>query len=449
MRRRTPLLLARAEAQLRAGAGAGDDARAAFGDAAAAARASGDADALARAALGHGGLGVTIIDVDERTVALLEEALAASSRSSALRARLTARLAVELYYAPGRDRSEALSEEAVALARASGDDGALAYALNARHVALWRPDRARERLATTDEMLAVAECAGDPVAELQARNWRVTDRFELADRHGWWTEVEAHGRLAERLRLPAYRWYTPLWEAVRAQGEGRFADSHPLQAAARADGERAGDRNAELFAAMLEAHEGVMRGEMQEMDVAFLRDKVASSPAATAYRTMLAWLLAARGAHDEGQCELAAVARDSFADLPFDANWLSAMVETAEACRLLGAREAAAEVYARLAPYAGRNAAAGRAVVTYGSVERPLGLLAATTGHHAEAVAHLEAAVAANEALGSAPWAAHARAALGAVLVEAGEEARGRDELACAATEARRLGLTGLERRLA
>jgi hypothetical protein len=297
-------------------------------------------------------------------------------------------------------------------------------------------------------MLAVAARAADPVAELQGRNWRVTDRFELADRDGWWAEVEAHGRLAVQLRLPAYRWYTPLWEAVRAQSEGRFADSHPLIEEARADGERAGDRNAELFAGMLAAQETVLRGEMAELDQAFLLDKVAHSPAAMAYRTMLAWSLAETGAEDEARRELAMVARAGFADLPFDANWLSAMAETAEACRLLGARAVAAEAYARLAPYRSRIAAAGRAVGSYGVVERPLGLLAATIGRHAEAIAHLEAAVAADEALGFAPWVAHGRAALGEALLAAGEETRGCEELARAAAEARRLGLTGLERRL-
>ena len=137
------------------------------------------------------------------------------SKIRALRSRVQARLAVELYYAPDRTRSEALSAEAVATARASGDASALASALGARHVALWRPDRVEERLAVAGEMIAAAREAGDRHAELQAHNWRVADLFELGDMAAWQEEIARHARLAEELRLPAFQWYTPLWAAVR------------------------------------------------------------------------------------------------------------------------------------------------------------------------------------------------------------------------------------------
>src|SRR4029453_18682983 len=101
---------------------------------------AGDPVLLGRAALGHAGLGISIIDLDAPTIALLEEALAAVAEP-VLRSELLARLAVELYYAPSRDRSEEPSSQAVAVARESGDPRAVAAALNARHVALWRPDR--------------------------------------------------------------------------------------------------------------------------------------------------------------------------------------------------------------------------------------------------------------------------------------------------------------------
>ena len=106
------------------------------------------------------------------------------SRTAPLRSRVQARLAVELYYAPDRTRSDAHSADAVATARASGDASALASALSARHVALWRPDRVEERLAVADEMIAAAREAGDRHAELQAHNWRVADLFELGRHDG-------------------------------------------------------------------------------------------------------------------------------------------------------------------------------------------------------------------------------------------------------------------------
>src|SRR5205823_405029 len=126
--------------------------------AAALARERDDARGLAQAALGFAGLGVTIVRVDQPTVALLDEALSMLGEADqALRARLLARLAVELYYAPARDRSDALSRDAVATARAAGDPGSLGFALNARHVALWKPDRLKERLRIADEMITLGD----------------------------------------------------------------------------------------------------------------------------------------------------------------------------------------------------------------------------------------------------------------------------------------------------
>ena len=248
---------------------------------------------LGRAALGHAGLGISIIDLDARAIALLEEALAAlGDREPVLRSELLARLAVELYYAPSRDRSEALSSQAVAVARGAGDRRAVAAALNARHVALWRPDRLAERLAAADEMLAVAD---EPHVELQARNWRVVDLFEALEMDEWRAEVARHGELAARLRMPTYTWYTPLWAAVDAVHAGRWDEAAALGDRAREEGRRAGDRNADLFADMLRFDEVIMRGTWEDLDLELLLERIANSPAGMAWRATYAWMLAATG----------------------------------------------------------------------------------------------------------------------------------------------------------
>ena len=175
-----PVLLARGDALLRAGEPA--SAREVFSVAARLARRRGDPALLAEAALGFAGLGIAIVDLDTESIARLEEALEAlGAGEPILRSRLQARLAVELYYATDRRRSETLSADAVATARASGDPSALASTLNARHVALWRPDRIDERLATAADMIDAAREAREPHSELQARNWRVMDLFERGD----------------------------------------------------------------------------------------------------------------------------------------------------------------------------------------------------------------------------------------------------------------------------
>ena len=97
------MLLARGDALLRAGEPAA--AREAFSAAALLARRRADAALLAHAALGFAGLGIAIAEVDALVVDRLEEALERTG-DPVLRSRLMARLAVELYYAQDRARSE-------------------------------------------------------------------------------------------------------------------------------------------------------------------------------------------------------------------------------------------------------------------------------------------------------------------------------------------------------
>ena len=424
-----PVLLARGDALLRAGEPA--PAREAFTAAAALARRRGDPVLLGEAALGFAGLGVAIVDLDAEAIERLEEALE-TVEDRVLRSRLQARLAVELYYAPDRTRSEALSAEAVATARAAGDPSALASALNARHVALWRPDRVGERLATAADMIAAARETGERHAELQASNWRVTDLFELGDMPACRDEMAHHARLADELRLPVFQWYTPLWAAIDALLAGRFAAAERLANEAREAGVRAGDRNADLFADMLEFGGQIERGAFDEVDMGFIEDKIANSAAGPAYASSYAWMLAARGEAERARATLDAVIAHPHA---FDANWLSAQAECAEACVALGDATHAAVVYDRLAPYAGRPATAGRAVASYGATDRHLGGLAALLGRRDDAVRHLRAAIARNDELGCTVWRLHAQWWLQRIAPED-------PVLASAAETAHALGLT-------
>lgn len=296
------LQIARGDALLRAGDPGG--ARECFAAAATLARAIGDAEPLARAALGRTGLGVAIIDLDPERIALLEEALdALGGADDVLRSQLLARLAVELYYAPTRDRSEALSAQAVAVARATADPRALTAALNARHVALWRPDRLRERLEAADEMVEAAYAAGERHLELQARNWRVVDLFELGEMDAWRLEVGRHGALSAELRLPAFTWYTPLWRAVEALHRGSFAQAQALRGEALEAGRRAGDPNAELFTQMLMLQDALLRLDFSAFDLPLFEEKIATSPAGVSWRCGYTWMLVELGRLDErGSC---------------------------------------------------------------------------------------------------------------------------------------------------
>jgi tetratricopeptide (TPR) repeat protein len=393
-----PVLLARGDALLRSGQP--EAARTAFTNARAISQRRGDSTLLAQAALGFAGLGITIVDLDTEAIARLEEALE-RTEDPPLRSRVQARLAVELYYAPDRTESDRHSAQAVATARTSGDTSALASALSARHVALWRPDRVEERLSVADEMIAAARDAGDRHAELQAHNWRVADLFERGEMTAWREEIARHARLATDLRLSAFEWYTPLWSAVDAMLAGRAEEAERLSLVAREAGRRAGDRNADLSATMVRFCEHAQREAYDKVDLAFVRDKIANSPAGIAYRGGYTWILAGRGETERAREQLHATMALTHA---FDANWLSLQAELAEASVLLGDSTFAITLYERLTPYAGRPVTAGRAVCSYGAVDHRLGRLAALLGRKLDAIRHLDDAIRLNDSFGCVVW---------------------------------------------
>src|SRR5438067_2056109 len=124
---RLELLIRLGEAQRRAG---DPGHRRTLLHAAALARRLGDTDGLVRAALVNGrAIAYSRLgELDPERIAVLEAALEDVVETDLeSRARLMANLAVELVFAADRDRRVALSDEALAAARASGNDAVLAH----------------------------------------------------------------------------------------------------------------------------------------------------------------------------------------------------------------------------------------------------------------------------------------------------------------------------------
>ena len=171
------ILVALGESRRRAGETAG--ARETFSRAVGIARRRGDGRMLAHAALGYAGVWSEAGLVDETAVSILREALATlEPGGSALRVRLLARLALELYLG---DEGSHLSQEAVETARRLADQRALLGALHSRHATLLDPAALDERLAVATEIVRHADTVGDPELTLQGHYWRLADLLELGD----------------------------------------------------------------------------------------------------------------------------------------------------------------------------------------------------------------------------------------------------------------------------
>jgi DNA-binding SARP family transcriptional activator len=414
-RERCEVLLALGEAQTRAGDPVAEPT---FLAAERQARGLGAAELVARAVLGRCGVGVTIVGVDAERARALEGALdLLGERWPALRARVLARLAIELYYAPGRTRAAPLSAEAVELARGADDPDALLIALSSRHVALWTPDGLDDRLAVAGEMIALARDRGRPEHELQGRNWLCADLWEAGQIDRFESEVREHGRLAERLRLPNYMWYAPLWQASLAALRADWERAERLIAQAEQAGTDARDRNAPLFGWGLRAAMRLARHQFTDEDLEKIERRIRESPASSAWRCMRCLFAVQAGQIQQGNEDLDWLAADGFAALPRDANWLPAMFELTEAVSLLGDRPRASDLYQLLLPYGDRHIGAMRGTVSWGSGQAMLARLATTVGKLDQAAHHFEAALELERGWGARAWLVKTRAGYAAMLV--------------------------------
>jgi class 3 adenylate cyclase len=376
-----------------------------------AARHEQQAELLARAALALGGVGVRVFDADDELVALLEEALAAlGDGSPALRARLLSRLSIEVYYVPPTSRREALSEEAVALARGTGNPEALLDALNARRVTLWSPDRLEERLAASRELVERADASGDRERSLLARTWLVLDLVEGGDLERARAEIDAYARLVEPLGIAAYSWWVPAWRAMLAGLAGRFDEARELADEAREIGARAGDTNAAIYAQLADWFADMEQGRDLERWVPVIREGIARGGPSDAFRCGEAMLLALAGRLEDARRALDELGPGGFGSIVKDMNFYAGAGELTVAVGLIGDARGAAEAYEVLRPYSGRTFTIARAAVCWGPADVFLGRLAATAGRFAEAETHFEAGLADCERIGARALAARARA---------------------------------------
>ncbi len=424
--RRCRLLLGCGDAQNKAGDTR--DARATFREAAEVARALGSARLLAQAALGFGAPGqMTGGIIDEDLVALLAEALAAvGTDDPALRARLLARLAIELSFSGARERREELSGEAVELARQVGDTRGLGFALVARHWSLWGPGNVQDRLQAANDLLGLAESSGDERLALAGHRWRMIDLLELGDIDAVDIEIDAYAQIAARKRRLADQLYVHIYRAMRLLLAGDFEQVEAEGWAAVALGNRIQDPNTGN-ATLLQAC--TMRRELGGLErlegpVRAYSERFASIPG---WRCVLAHLLAETGRVDEARAILDDFAASGFEGIPLDGIWLGAVAYLAETAAAIGDPTHAAALHDMLQPYADRNVAVGLSATCTGSAARHLGLLAGLLGRRTPAIAYFETALAINERMRARPWVARTQIEFARLL---SEEMNGRDRAA-------------------
>jgi hypothetical protein len=397
------LLLALGDAQTRAGAF--ENAKETFLGAAEIARVEKLTEHFSRAAIGYGGRFVWDPGRgDPHLLPLLEEAIAALPEAdSELRLRLVARVAAgPLADVHGvEERREVLSREAVEMARRLDDAASLAYALDARWVAIWGPDTLEERMAIAAEVVRTATLAGDQERMWEGHSWHSAVALELGDLRGVHAELDLMASLAGELRQPAQLWFDVVLRATLATFEGRFADAERLIPHALGFARAAG-LLADLYGTI---QLWALRREQRRLAEVErpLAELVRRFPMYDVLRCVRAHIAAVLGRERAARDELHALSADDFAALPRNDDWLFNLCLLGDVSRELDDPTYASSIYDLLLPYAERNAVNPPAACI-GSVSRSLAVAATLMERWSEAEQHFEEALGANARMGARPW---------------------------------------------
>jgi tetratricopeptide (TPR) repeat protein len=384
----------------------------------------GSSEQLAQAALVFGARELGGGAVNRRLVALLREALdAVPAIDSPLRARLLARLSLELTFSDEAELAEPISREAVELGRRIGD-AALEGALRARWLAVWGPDGLDERSALSGELLGLARATGDQELELAGRCRRATTALQSADIRVVESDVAACARLAGELHMPAHRWMASTMRAMLALLQGSLDEAEALAEQARSS-HPDGPNTAFAYADLIEALRW-QQGRLQELRPVW-REQTARTPWSVWPRLWLAITDADLG--DEAAARrLLQRLTDELLRRPRDGLWPPVMAVAALVAARLREPVAAGHLYAALAPYRTQVivGAMPHPVVCLGSASFYLGLLATVTSSWSAAGDHFEAATAVHQRLGASALLARTRYEHARMLLARGQGADGR-----------------------
>jgi tetratricopeptide (TPR) repeat protein len=382
---------------------------------------------------------------DRHMIPLLQEAramLAEEQGAGPVLARVLAALAVALRDQPDRGPRDALSREAVALARASGDPLTLAYTLGCRLSALMGPGDPQGRLAIAEELRTVARAAQDKQLESGGEHARAMVFLQAGRMAEYRQALDAAERLAAEVGEPVGRWLGAVVQAKLALLEGRFTDAEALVESALRSGASSVPWDAVIFSRVQRFALRLEDGRLAEMEPA-IRRSAEEFPTRPLFRCLLARLLAELGDENGARSVFGQLATGRFAGIPVNDDLLLSLGHLAEVAWFLRDADRGAVLHGLLLPY--RGLVVDTLETSTGAVDRYLGLAALTTSDLETAELHLRDALHLNTRIGARPWAARTRADLAALLFardRPGDRERAIGLLQAALGTAERLGMT-------
>jgi class 3 adenylate cyclase len=375
-------------------------------------------------------------EIDAERLQALERALELDEpRDPARRARLLALQAQELSWDADFGRRCALADEAITLARLTGDPRTLAEVLRASIFAYWSPDTLELRTTLCEELL---EHAGhDPAF----RQWAYDIEGHVYTERGDFTRAEAaferQREASEQLGQPTLRWFATFPRAGYAHMRGDLEEAEQLSERAMQLGQEAGEPDAIMFYGAqltdIRNHQG--RGE-EIIDL--VEQSVQANPGISAWRAGLASTWCWLDRRSEAARILKEESHDRFEHVGNDRAKLGALALFAEAAFHTRDLDAAAILTELMEPFADQYQWNG--LQSYGHVRMSLALLATVLRDEARADEHFSFACQFYETHGVRLWAARAHLGWAEALAERGENTRAREHASRALALADEIG---------
>jgi len=401
---------------------------------------------MARSALAYSGCELfrsssfSALPFSRDEIQLLQKASEAQHDGTVWRVLIEARLGVALCSTDQVQEGLRLTQRAVAMATATGDAFTLCEALLQRSRSLAGPGQARQRAATAEEALAIAERIGCSDLVHDARFERATARLRMGEMTA--AELSALARPGSDNCSPAQCLRGAYWHMLQCLLAGEI-DLAEQELAGFHDGARklnpiAAERIFPAFEIQIDR----IRGSGDAMTRLAQIETSRFTPAASMKFFRLFALLEA------GDLRRARIAYRALLQrlqmLVNNQYFLPSMSVAVVAANRFSDRVGARTLYDQLVPYNGELITAGDGLLVFAPVAHYLSVAALLMGDKRRARAHLEEAHAQNERLNAVVPQLMGRQHQAQLLHVEGDHAAAKQQLAAVSREMRARGLDGL-----
>jgi hypothetical protein len=325
-----------------------------------------------------------LIDILEEAVGMLEQG------ADALRAVLSSRLALALYYTEQQGRRRALvAETAGSLHQLGPADRAYVSVTN--NAALWEPGDLDQREQRSAEALARTRAAGTKELEYVALLYSATVALERGDRDAFDARSEDFKQVTTDLKQVHDASTLLAVDSSLAFCDGKLGESYGLAQRALALAVRFQLRNAIQGAAVQLAFSSLELDRAADF-AEIARQAVTQNPGVPTWQIAYAFALVAHDDLSGAKAVFEALSPTGFT-VPRDVTWMTSRALLTEVAVALGELDVARSLSEQLAPLHDHCICAGWGCGFQGSAKRYLGLLSTALGDWSEASAHLEGAI--------------------------------------------------------